>query len=441
MKKIFLIFLLTAANLFADDLPRKGSLGVMVKPSEYPQNAMIVSIEPNGTAHKIQMQINDIIKSINGRNLNEYKQIFEELSKLKAGDKIEVSIERRGEAMTLSGIMEAAPYVSSEEYDIIYSSVPFRDGKLRSYINKPKGNDKYPTVYYIQGYPCQDVEYRHPKNPIRQMIEGLVSKGFAVYRIEKPGLGDSHNTPDCSEIDFATEVEAFEAGYNQLMKEDFVDRENVFVYGHSLGGLVAPIMDVSPEPKGIIVYGTGLYSWQDYMIKLYRMQYPLYGFTHAQVEDMIVKSRDIIHDFYEERNSPDEIIKSGADPQLVQQILNYSGGDQIMTRHYSFWQDLNSFNFVKGWQETPSKVFALYGEYDIAALDEDAAVKIAEIVNTYNPGNAEFKIVPETEHGYLKVESTIAGMKLISTSGYTKNGDLFNPDVVNIVSEWIKENM
>jgi alpha-beta hydrolase superfamily lysophospholipase len=93
----------------------------------------------------------------------------------------------------------------------------------------------------------------------------MAQNGYAVVTIEKSGLGDSFGCQPCGEVDLLTDIESFDAGYKYMEKLPFVDAANLFIWGHSMGGTIAPEVAKLHHPKGIMVFafsgrGVNFYS-------------------------------------------------------------------------------------------------------------------------------------------------------------------------------------
>ncbi|MCX6166323.1 MAG: hypothetical protein NTU73_15930, partial [Ignavibacteriae bacterium] len=133
---------------------------------------------------------------------------------------------RDGENLTLSTDAAPLPYEKSDKYDVIYDEVKFKDGYLRIIANKPKTQGKFKTILFIPGYMCYSLD-NLGKHPYGQVVQKLSERGYCVVRVEKPGMGDCYNTPDCFDINYSTELEAFETGFQKMLEYDFVDKDNV----------------------------------------------------------------------------------------------------------------------------------------------------------------------------------------------------------------------
>lgn len=387
------------------------------------------------------LQAGDIVHRLNGQSYEAFPAWMQALGKLKAKEEIHLLVTRGEEQLELSGRMGERQLPEPEGTVLSLEEVPFLDGHLRAFVHRPEGEGPFPTVYFLQGYTCGSVEFAVEAHPMGRLIRQLVERGYLVFRIEKPGVGDSEGTPDCMSIDFPTEMEAFRAGYRYLLDLSRVNREQVFLYGHSLGGIVAPLLASEFRPQGVMVYGTGLYSWHDYMIELVRDQFPRDGSDYAEVEELIQRGKPLLHEFFVEKKHPREIGETPEEKALLgQMLLGYDGHETVTNRHYTFWQTINETNLVEAWKNTSASVLSMYGACDIAALDSDAMEKIAEIVNHYHPGNGHFQLIPDTDHGLALVESKAHKLQLQQQGTYWPHlQEHFNWKYADILHQWMQQ--
>src|SRR4029079_6660160 len=100
----------------------------------------------------------------------------------------------------------------------------------------------------------------------RELVYRLTRAGFVVMRSEKSGIGDSNGAP-CRDVGFRDEVSMFVSVLKKLKSYDFVDGENVFLFGHSAGGWIAPLVAATEPVKGIVVYGTVVRPFCEYVVE------------------------------------------------------------------------------------------------------------------------------------------------------------------------------
>ena len=222
-----------------------------------------------------------------------------------------------------------------------------------------------------------------------------------------------------------------------------IDADNIFIFGHSLGGFIAPLVSQRFQPKGVVVYGCGLKSWHDYLIDLVREQSPYQGMDYAESEDKLARYRAVMYEYFFRKKTPEQII--ALDPlnkQILAEFLKFDGKDQFIQRHYSFWQELNEYNLARAWKDTEGHVLSIFGESDIAALKATDMERIAEIVNHYHPGNGSYYFVPKTNHDMIRTGNMKENMAIQFSPDYSKYlKNNFNHQIIDSIDNWIKARM
>ena len=269
------------------------------------------------------------------------------------------------------------------------------------------------------------------------------NRALLYFRVEKPGVGDSDGTEPCADITYETELEAFQAAYDNLLTQQFIDTSNIFLFGHSLGGLTAPLISQQRKPKGIMVYGTVARSWFEYMVNIQREQGLHTAIPFQQIEK---NTRDFLPFLYEwlvAQKSLEELMDiPDCKKMLDRKVLNFQN-EHFVGRHYTFWQGLQRQNMTKAWQEAGVPTMAIYGEFDIHAIDPEDAQNIADMVNAKHPGKGKFVLLEGTEHSFAKVPSMkeYAEMRANGTFNGTYMAANFNPKITEVISQWMRENM
>lgn len=445
----FVLLLLTATFAHSQNLHRRGWLGVHFEnlPTEEVQNlklsqigaVKVLQVIEGSSADAVGIRINDIIVECNGKAITQIGDLSAVASEFKAGGKLEVKVIRNGNRKTLHGKVLARPFEKAVNGEVIYGELPYMQGYIRTIVNKPEGNGPFPAVFYLQGYTCSSIDNLSPASTVKQLIEALVGKGYAVFRMEKPGVGDSYNLPDCRQIDYETELNAFKYGLEHLQAMSFIDTAGIFLFGHSLGGIAAPLMATGNQPKGIIVYGTVLKPWAEYLMDIYREQRQLWGMDFLRIENEARLMFPLLNDYLVRKISPAELAEKNPDyASMLTSSLGFNEEGNILDRHYTFWQQLQDKNLTEAWKKAGTYTFAIYGEADIAAINEKGHKTIAAIVNAYHPGKGRFLLLPKTDHGLLLTGSMDENLKLTDAERSNKP---FNTQIVEIIDEWMQEKM
>lgn len=458
MKKFYLCFflfnLLFAADAFAQTLPRKAMLGVSAQPlTEETAKAsnlkvgdglQVMAVVPDGTFAGLGVKVGDIMLTINQKTISSPQELIATAQSLTAGDSLEIVFYSNGERVTKKGVAKARPKETSEYGEVFLDAVEYELGLLRTIIHVPKNKPgKLPAVFFLQGYPCSSHELPpNSTNPMKKMIDDWVKNGFVVYRVERPNIGDSRTSKNCQDIDFTEEMAVQFAAYKKLLAYDYVDKSNVFLFGHSFGGIVAPLLAETFQPKGILVYGTGLKSWFEYFLELHRIQTVYFGGSSAEGEKTARDLLPLYYEWLELGKSPAELKQNPKFKEILESPNNdlNNSGDYFSGRHYKFWHTMNKTRMVDAWSKVKSKALAIYGEFDVQALNERDARKIAEIINENNPGNGEFLLIPKAEHGFAKVDSYRQVTELFSTGKYGPYAnENYNSEIGRLTTEWMEK--
>ena len=396
----------------------------------------IDSLKNISLTKKHKLRPADIIVSINGNNVKTMQDLKQQVSLSSGGDKGKFKIIRKGKVKEITGIYPAFPYEKSETHDIIYDNFEFDDGQIRVIIDKPKKQGKLPAFFFIQGYTCSSIDNVGDKHPYIQLVKGLCDKGYVVMRVEKPGIGDCNNISKCTDIDFKTETEAFLKGLQKLKSYDFVDTSKVFIWGHSLGGIVAPIIANQEKVKGVIVYGTTLKPWREYLVEMFRVQNPLLGVDYVENENNMLDYHKIIHSLFIDKNRPSVIAKDTALSTIFKELMFYDGEERIWGRNYKAFVQIDDYNLTEYWSKTDANVLVFWADADIEAFSRYDHETIVDVVNHYHPGKGKFIHIKNTTHAFAKVKSMQHGIENRSWKYMTEN---FNVEVILKTDEWIKE--
>ena len=420
------------------ELPRRAFLGTVLTADE--NGGVVISrIDPAGSAQRLGLTAGDRLVSINGTAVGSPAGVGQIVGRLSAGQPLRVEIGRAGRSLTLNGQAVGRPLETYGNAIVQYGSVPFQGGRLRDIYVAPTADYSGPVLWYIQGYPCTSIE-----DPLyRRFVTAMVARGIAVYRVEKPLVGDSAGTPDCRTTDFDVELSAFQAGMRHLTDVRHIDPDRLFMLGHSMGGIEAPLLasHAPVPPRGVAVYGAGLRNWYDYMMIAAAFQpFEMFGADPAESAAQAEQVRAAMYAFFYDTRSLEEIAAADPAKGAALRQMGWQGGDLFTGRSYLFWRDLAQLRPVEAWRDTRSRVLALFGESDTVAYNDDDHRLIAEIVNHYRPGTARYVLVPETDHLMLRVGDR-AAFRARNRANPPAPEAPYNDRVADIVAEWIAQSM
>ena len=149
------------------------------------------------------------------------------------------------EAPTLADYVDPGAFT---EVEVIVGAMSAWE--LPGTLTLPVGEGPFPAVVLVQGSgPSDRDEAIGPNKPFRDIAQGLASNGIAVLRYDKRTLVYSERiVENLAEVIVQEETidDALQAV--ALLREiEHIDADNIYVFGHSLGGLVAPRIGVQDD--------------------------------------------------------------------------------------------------------------------------------------------------------------------------------------------------
>jgi pimeloyl-ACP methyl ester carboxylesterase len=378
-----------------------------VSRSDWPTHHVRVGkIFPNSPAARSELAVGDILLALNGTPVESVDGFLAGVKSLKSQDRLIYRVQRGEKEMDVEVVLGEFPREQPGDIQVDYDTVETRDATVRSILTMPIGNtSKLPSILYVQGWDCSSVDWPLAgPNLIRDLVYGLTRAGFAVMRSEKSGVGDSTGTP-CRDVDFRDEVSLFTSALKKLKTYDFVDTGNVFIFGHSAGGWVAPLVAAAEPVKGIVVYGTVVRPFAEYLVENRRRSRWLRSRPDlAQLEDEQRSYARLLHYLLVENSSVRDVTIKHPDLTAIAKTMFPD------EEHFDGWRtlqhvrQLNDQNVARVWASLDTHVLALFGEFDIRTLPMDHEY-IAAIVNARHPGNGAWRLLPKMDHGFALHES------------------------------------
>jgi len=424
-----LTLLLSYFGTFSQTLERKAFLGVAMK--EIPDsiktkqpnvNGVYISyVFPNSTADYAKLRKGAILTKINDVPIKIKTDAIKTMDHFRKGDVLKIDYFFNGVKKTETVEAIGKPQETSESADIYYDYVDFQGCKLRSILYTPIGKVNCPVVFFIQGYSCSSVEQPFYKNsPYLKFYEDLVNSGYAVYRLEKAGVGDSESSFDCMQMGFQSECLTFKQAYHSLIKNPKIDSTNIFLFGHSVGGIIAPVLAEEYSPKGIISYGTVVKSWFEYLIDVKWEQGNIWKRSAVETSKNLRGFIPFWYDLLIEKKTSQEILKNEQHRTFLteQGLLEDFSNGYYLNRSLIYWQELNEVNVVEKWANTSTHVLCLHGEFDIQALNAKWAYMITDIASADSQYKANLNILSNTDHGFVYFENMDENTKILDVNGY-----------------------
>jgi hypothetical protein len=275
----------------------------------------------------------------------------------------------------------------------------------------PKGNGPFPAVVLVHGSGSNDRdETVGPNKPFKDLAWGLASRGIAVLRYEKR---TKQYPLKCAEMieNFTVDDETIDdalTAIEVLRGEERIDRERIFVLGHSLGGMLAPRIGTRDgKLAGLVLLAANTRNLPDMLLDQVRYIASLDG----KIDDTEAKQIEEIE-------------------ELVRKVkeLDMAGGEIVLGASKAYWEDLMKYNPVKAARGSSLPMLILQGERDYQVTLEDFEGWREGLAGREN---VEFKTYPDLNHLFM------FGIGKSTPAEYQKASNV-DQIVIEDIVEWVK---
>lgn len=262
---------------------------------------------------------------------------------------------------------ETEIYVKTPKHDLV--------GKLVA----PKKGTNYPIVVLVHGSGPADMDETVGANkPLKDIASGLASKGIASIRYVKRTLvyaGDFHGA-------FTVKEEVLDDAVAAVALARTIpgaDKKQIYVLGHSLGGMLAPrLATLAPDLKGLIMLAAPARKLTDLIVDQNKYMFSLSKDTSAQVK----KQLDTI--LTEVRKS--KILALGA----------MKPDSLLLGLPASYWVDLNVYDQVATAKKLiKQRIFIAQGGMDFQVSEVDYKLWSTSLTGRKN---VTLKLYPDLNH-------------------------------------------
>lgn len=414
-------------------LPRRaGPLGIRIDPQVEGKIA-VSEVVAGLPADRAGVKAGDVILSIARQPVPVREVLAKTMRLLHGGQTVPLEVQRGDAKLTLE-VTLAGESEAIEGSAVRYETVQHPDGyRLRTIISEPlqsplRKDGKLPAFLYVQGIICDTIDRpNYPEASDTRIVHAAAKAGFITMRVDKPGVGDSEG-PDCSEIDFSTELKGYKAALRQLASLPNVDPSRIYVFGHSMGGVMAPYLSADTPVRGTIVYGTLVGTWFEYQLENARRQAELRGMSPSEVSARVLEEARSSSMILVDKKTLGDVWERWPEMREPTQGVMYDE-THMSTRHMRFFHELQDLNLAAAWEKSTGSVLAIWGEFDWVTSKREHD-RIAEIVNAQREGAASVLVMPKADHGFTThadIRSSVAMM----------GGGKFDETLPVKVLEWI----
>jgi len=290
--------------------------------------------------------------------------------------------------------------------------------ELPGTLTLPKSKAPVPAVVLVQGSGPQDQdESTGPNKPFKDLALGLASQNIAVLRYIKRtkqyGADAKSDAPFTVKDEVTDDVVAAVA---LLAKQPQIDMQQIYILGHSLGGLLVPrIAAKDPLVAGVIIMAGTARPLERVVVEQIKYIAGLTGTQTPEDKKQIEKAEAIAAQVESPSLKPDDLVDFFGSP--------IPG---------SYFLDLRSYDPSKVAAGLTIPVLVLQGgrDYQVTTADLDVWKQALAKVPW-----ATFKFYPDYNHLLMPG----AGSGPASPEDYLVAANV-SVDVVNDIAHWIKSN-
>lgn len=410
----------------SDELPTRGYLGFTWKSGI--NGIEIQNILPESAAAEAGLQKGDILLAVGEQQISSEEDISGGIPGLISGKSTTAVIMRDGVQLspkiTPTGLLQE----DSTEIDIIYTHFSSEGIRLRTVLTRPPSfseHRKYPAVFLVRALGSSPIRSTGQYSSERELAHYLSANGFIVMRFELPGSGDSEGN-DYREDDFETEISHNMNGLFWLKQQSGVSADQVFVYGHSTGGLIAGYLGANGNPAGLILSCTIGRTFAQRMTDTISMQAALSGLDSIGIQQRI----QLYNHFW-------SLISVGLEKEDILRLLPEAtklfnrNGRIFDDRTTVYWKQLAAIIPDSIWSEIKCPTLLLYAGSDFLTSWACHA-HIRFVMSAAGNHNVRLETIKGADHKWA-----IAKNRTVSFRNYQSGNFRLHPQFLPSVYNWL----
>lgn len=405
-------------------LPRHAVFGAAV--AEKPAGLTVVRVLPGSAAESAGVRSGDVVVSFDGAATSTIPAYLTEIHSLHAGETVTVAVTRDGKPLTLSVRLLQPPDENDPAVLTRYESITV-DGSLRRVlVTVPKAAlAPLPGVLFIGGIGCFSIDVAgDPQDPYLRLAHDLSRAGFVTMRLEKSGVGDSQGPP-CRTVDFASEERSYATALTALRADRAVNPKRIYLFGHSIGTVVAPRLAQREQVAGVIVAEAVGRDWFEYELRNARRQLELGGATAAATDAAMMGKYRCMYRL---------LVAMESEQSIEAQEPSCKEHNGVYPVDPAYIRQVAALNVIAPWTGLDVPVLAIYGASDFVT-ERDDHVRIVAVVNAAHPGTATFHEISGMDHLLYRASSPKAALDAFA-GGTARE---YDTDLSAAVIAWLKQ--
>lgn len=318
----------------SEELPRRARLGLA--PRWRGGRLVVDAVAPGAPAAHAGLAPGDVVREIAGVAIACPADLRHALRVAARGAALEIVATRGADVVRGRAPVQRQPHEAFMESELSCEALARGEVRLRAWLTTPRrpAARPPPLALLLPGLSEEPFEPA-PGSFDAALIEALGAAGCATLRVERRGLGDSEGRLETTEL--ATELADLQAAIDRFGGGPTVDPARVVIYGHSLGGMIAPLL-AGPSGRplaGRVVLGTSALPWRASVAEAARTQRALRGAPEAEGEAV-----------------------------LAAELARYAREPVVDGRPRSYWQALEARDLAAAWRAVRVPTLALAGAFD-----------------------------------------------------------------------------
>ncbi len=327
---------------------------------------------------------------------------------------------------SLDDVVKKYKQTPKKPYPYTEEEITFKNSKakitLSGTFTYPKVGKNFTTIVLISGSGPND-RNETAMGHFLLLSDYLTRKGYATLRFDKRGIKKSTgNYSKATTLNFAEDVE-FAVDYLKTRKE--VNIKKIGLIGHSEGGLIAPIVASKRDDIAFIILmaGTGV-SGEEILLKQNYDIAKAAGVTEEDLEKSKVLNKKIY-----------DLIKTEKDPKILEEKivkLEPKLKNQISTLKGKWFKKFLTLEPKTYLQKVTIPILAINGDKDLQVSAKENLEEIEKALKVANNKNYTIKYFKGLNHLFQTCKTG-------SPSEYVKLDEIIAPQVLEFISNWLKE--